>query len=161
MAYRFKRRGLGDLPAAGAGGAQLAAQLYSGSSLPSPSSPSSFDFLATLNDAVQGSKNALYNAFTGNLTTDQVNTIRASGAASIAAAGGTSQDVAAWQSQLNNVVTAGYYGGLGNILADLGLDPGAPAGQGSTGVLGWLSANWEWVFAGAAVFLVFRPDKAF
>lgn len=108
----------------------------------------------------------LYNAASGNVSSSEVATIKAQGDAAIAqAAGGDPDLTAAEQTQFHNelgtAVSQGYYSGAGNVLADVGLDPNAPGGVSSTGILGWLETNWYWVFGAAAAFLIFRPDKAF
>jgi autotransporter adhesin len=124
------------------------------------------DFLGTLSNATTDVENFLYNAGTGNLTASQIAEIKTNGNKSIAqaAAGNpalTQAQQSQWQQDLTSVINQGYYGGSGNILADLGLDSNASAGAGSTGIVAWLESNWAYLFVGVAAFLIFRPDKAF
>jgi len=133
--------------------------------LSTPTRRLGFDFLGVLGSAVTDTENFLYNAASGNITSAQVAAVSAQGDQAIAQASGgnaalAAQQQAEWHAQLAQVVKQGYYGGWGNLLADLGVDSNAPGGVGSTGFLAWLEANWIWVFAGTAAFLIFRPDKA-
>ena len=164
MAYLAKKRrrlGQGDLTFSG----------DSVSGLPSlpTSTPGGFpDLLGIGESGVQDIENLLLNASSGNITANQVATIKAQGDASIAQAAAGDTDLTAaeqaqWHQELTDVVNSGYYGGSGNLLADLGIDnsPGAPSTANPTGILGWIEQNFLLIFGVAAAFLIFRPDKAF
>jgi len=132
------------------------------------------DPLGALGDTINDLENLVYSSSTGNLSSSAYQTIVNNGNQAIAAAAPDNPDLVAqeqaqFQAELQNVAKSSYYGGAGNLYADLGVSqssPGAPAvgTQGLTGiaesVFEWVEANAVIVFVAAAAFLYFRPDKA-
>ena len=126
-------------------------------------SQSSVDPLAMAGNAETAVGNVLYNGLTGNLTAAQIAAIQNSTDSAINTAAGGNAALSATEQALANqdltaTVNSGYYGGAGNVLADVQTGASGLASA-SSGLLAWVESNWAIVFAAAAAFVVFRPDK--
>lgn len=162
MAYIFTTRRMGTDLFATQSDAQFQNVLNEGAAGMPSSSGDPFDVLGTLSDLGTDAENLFYNALPESwggeaITPSEQASINAANAASITQAA-TSPITGQVNTDLANAEIAQSQADTQAIA-----DQANSAGGTETwwqSAEDWLSDNWQWVFLGAAAFLLLRPDKA-